>query len=1096
MRSTRALFVAGLSLSVFLQGCRGCDPDVEPTGGGQLRFIVTDDGVSNTTDGVVDFKALTMGERKTLPVTLINLGTRPMSLRGFVKNDASQAPTSAGPTQQDENPVFIVAIDEPVQLPVGDSVELQVTFAPPVIDEVPSIAYRVVLEATTEGHDPAVAASTLTLLAEAVTGECQVPERLDFGAVAVGDTFARTLDFQNVREVEAQAYLGPVESAQGAIFTASAESPRGEFVVGANTTRTATFTFKPTQMSEYLATVRVRRAANCPERVVRLTGLGVNSVITWAPAEVNFGYVPPQSTVEREVVFSNFAITPVTLSGLKTSDVPGNAVSSTFKVVGGLDALELPAASRDVDGMLRPGLATLKLSFKPNTLGPRRGSLGATTTLRSQTTLQVPMKGVGGGPDIDVRPGAVLSLGRIAYFSDAMPASFGESSLRIQNVGTSTTDPDGNLRLGELDGAGVRGRPFWRVVPLNGAVQEEICVGIYGGPGSCDERPLQYDETLGLTAGAAVTVPVRITPNGLGLREFDVQIFSNDGDEPTVTLRVSANALELPECNVEVKPLVVPFGIVTAPQVRDSAFSVRNLNLTPGGTCLLTNVRLGAEVGTPAGAPPLFSLPAGELSELELQPGETRQFAVRASATGQVPASPTQVTGRVQFNVSHRVAALREVGLTATLANSCLTISPSDLNFGTVQQGCASATRNFQIYNSCGSPVVINGGTMATPAGEGPGGPNCPGNAPCPEFHVVAGLAGNTTIPAGSTTPVTFQLRYRPINLGPDSGAFIINVTQNGQALDYVVTLRGAGDTQGLNTDVFRDANDPKADILLAIDKSGSMGVEQDRLASNLDVFLQFARVNGIDFHLAATNTELTDTDLGKFNVSTSGHRFLTNNTPNAGPEYRSIVQVPLAGGSESCLEASRRALTNPLINDPAANGGFLRNDAVLSVVCVTDAADQGPLPTSVYLNALQAIKGAQRPGAFTYNVIGPFLVNPPSSCDYDDPNDGRHEFMVAQTNGVMEEICSADWSAGLERISKAAFGYRLNFFLTAQPDLSASVGLKVEVNDHEIAPIDPSLGSVVWEYDPVTNSVVFQPLYAPSRGDVLKITYQVQCLP
>lgn len=81
-------------------------------------------------------------------------------------------------------------------------------------------------------------------------------------------------------------------------------------------------------------------------------------------------------------------------------------------------------------------------------------------------------------------------------------------------------------------------------------------------------------------------------------------------------------------------------------------------------------------------------------------------------------------------------------------------------------------------------------------------------------------------------------------------------------------------------------------------------------------------------------------------------------------------------------------------------------------------------------------------------------------------------------------------------RISKAAFGYRLNFFLTAQPDLSASVGLKVEVNDHEIAPIDPSLGSVVWEYDPVTNSVVFQPLYAPSRGDVLKITYQVQCLP
>ena len=113
----------------------------------------------------------------------------------------------------------------------------------------------------------------------------------------------------------------------------------------------------------------------------------------------------------------------------------------------------------------------------------------------------------------------------------------------------------------------------------------------------------------------------------------------------------------------------------------------------------------------------------------------------------------------------------------------------------------------------------------------------------------------------------------------------------------------------------------------------------------------------------------------------------------------------------------------------------------------MTDARDQAPQAPVFYLNQLINIKGAQRAGQFSYNVIGPFLPSEPAGCSYDDPNDGRHEFLITQTNGVKEEICTPNWAVALERIGKNAFGYRTNFFLTSRPDLSAMPGIQVAID-------------------------------------------------
>lgn len=105
------------------------------------------------------------------------------------------------------------------------------------------------------------------------TNECDLPASIDFGSVARGESVSIPYEYVNQRPTEIHAYLGPVESEQAdGAFVISSDSPRGEFVLAAMRSKTATFTFNPTEAREYTATVRMRRADGCPEKPVRLIG--------------------------------------------------------------------------------------------------------------------------------------------------------------------------------------------------------------------------------------------------------------------------------------------------------------------------------------------------------------------------------------------------------------------------------------------------------------------------------------------------------------------------------------------------------------------------------------------------------------------------------------------------------------------------------------------------------------------------------------------------------------------------------------------------------------------------------------------------------
>src|SRR5262249_33641528 len=153
----------------------------------------------------------------------------------------------------------------------------------------------------------------------------------------------------------------------------------------------------------------------------------------------------------------------------------------------------------------------------------------------------------------------------------------------------------------------------------------------------------------------------------------------------------------------------------------------------------------------------------------------------------------------------------------------------------------------------------------------------------------------------------------------------------------------------------------PKADILLVIDSSGSMGDEQASMAANFGSFIKYANAAKVDYHIAVTTTDMdAGGPQGKF-VFGAGHpeKIIT---PSLGTDievenrFKAKVNVGTNGsGPEMEFEPAYRALTAPLVN--ADNAGFLRNEAGLAIVVVTDEVEQSPNPVAFYLNAFLNIK-------------------------------------------------------------------------------------------------------------------------------------------
>ena len=105
-----------------------------------------------------------------------------------------------------------------------------------------------------------------------------------------------------------------------------------------------------------------------------------------------------------------------------------------------------------------------------------------------------------------------------------------------------------------------------------------------------------------------------------------------------------------------------------------------------------------------------------------------------------------------------------------------------------------------------------------------------------------------------------------------ETDATSLAVQTSGTDGPYLLTLEGTGALNAVQTDSFHQDAQPKVDLLLVIDDSGSMANKQQQMINNLTSFMTYAvRARSVDYHIAVTTMSTAIADPSIDCTSTNG---------------------------------------------------------------------------------------------------------------------------------------------------------------------------------------------------------------------------------
>lgn len=275
-----------------------------------------------------------------------------------------------------------------------------------------------------------------------------------------------------------------------------------------------------------------------------------------------------------------------------------------------------------------------------------------------------------------------------------------------------------------------------------------------------------------------------------------------------------------------------------------------------------------------------------------------------------------------------------------------------------------------------------------------------------------------------------------------------------------------------------------KVDILMVVDNSGSMDKHQEYLASSSYDFVKRLKDLEFDFQIGVTSTDL----------SANGHRgkligsptFLNPKSANIGNSLRERILIGVGGSSmEEGLGGARMALSEPNLSE--SNSGFLRPDAFLLLVILSNENDSGSEPLQNYIEFFEALKPPTdvREKGWMLNFIGVTGL-PGEDCKTfgDYRGIGTRYMDIAQfSHGHVSTICTANLSYAVKGVEKSLLTLLTEIVLSRSPKIET---LRVFFNGVET----PNNDQNGWSYNKDRNSVLFHGNYIPKVKTKIDILF------
>ena len=422
------------------------------------------------------------------------------------------------------------------------------------------------------------------------------------------------------------------------------------------------------------------------------------------------------------------------------------------------------------------------------------------------------------------------------------------------------------------------------------------------------------------------------------------------------------------------------------------------------------------------------------------------------------------------------------INLRAQSALPLINVDPSVIDYGTVRTQCESDASTIQISNL--GPMAA---TITNFEAIGCGDEIKFGNPPSLPYE----LPGFQTL--------FVEVSYVPQDAGGDSCRILVESDAINLPSKYVDLSGRAIDVEH-HVDNFLQEPTPKVDVLFVVDDSGSMADDQVLLKQELPNLVAEAASWGQDYHMAVTTTDpllvsgrfkgvpswVDDTiDPSVFAdnllVGTGGHW----EEMGLNGAWMAFSGANVASTSITCINAPNACPSGLWCHEGLCQGpnyGFLRDDADLVILLISDEEDSSPETTDWYIEHYASLKDPQS----GYGVKVHALVHDDQCLGAGYGTMGsRYIEVVKQFDGHVGSLCTSNFSAEFADIAQKTFGLKDQFYPSLPPDPST---LQVRVGGVEC--------TTGWYWNAETQAVVFDSEGScfPDYGDEVEIEYDVYC--